>query len=122
MVDELDITVVLLLLLLRILWLGRGERFTRLLCDLPEGVGRPIQSEEGVKGGEVGAGVDVGAGCPGGVLVDLGVRRSLADLRPSRDLMLGLSGTSFLPSLDLTVGPMRGLSCLYAWLPGGGPW
>ena len=31
MVDELGITVVLLLLLLRILWLGRAERFTRLL-------------------------------------------------------------------------------------------
>ena len=61
MVDELDITVVFLLLLLGILWLGHGVRFTHLLCDLPEGAGTPIQSEEGGKGGEVGAVVDVGA-------------------------------------------------------------
>ena len=60
--DELDISDVLLLLLLQILWLGRWVRFVHLLRYLPEGAGRPIQSEEGVGDGEVGAGVGGGAG------------------------------------------------------------
>ena len=62
-----------------------------------------------VEGGEVGAGDDVGDGGPCRVWVALGVRRSRADLLPSRDLM-ELSG--FLPSLDLTGEGMRGLSIL----------
>ena len=75
-VDEPDVTVVLLLLLLQIRWLGRGVRFTRLLCVLPEGAGGPIQSEGEAKGGEVGAGDGVGSGGPCGVWVAWGVRQS----------------------------------------------
>ena len=60
-VDELDIIDVLLLLLLRILWFRRWKRLVRLLLNLPEGAGRPIQSEEGVVEGGVGAGGGGGA-------------------------------------------------------------
>ena len=118
--DDPDATIVLLLLLLRIRWLGRGIRFTHLLCMLPEGAGGPIQPGGEVEGGDVGAGDGVGSGGPCGVWVALGARRSRADLRPSRDLMLELA--CFLPSLDVIGGGMRGLSLLYALLSTGGPW
>ena len=61
-VDELNISVVLLLLLLRVHWLGRrtGCLLLQLLLRLllPEGAGGPIQS--GAEGGEVGAEVKTG--------------------------------------------------------------
>ena len=79
-VDDPDATIVLLLLLLRIRWLGRGLRFICLLCMLPDGAGGPVQLGGEVKGGGVGAGDDVGSGGPCGVWVALGVRRSQTDL------------------------------------------
>ena len=79
-VEDLDVTMVLLLLLLRIRWLGRGIRFIRLLCMLLDEAGGPVQLGEEVEGDGVGAGDDVGSGSPCGVWVTLGVRRSRTDL------------------------------------------
>ena len=53
-VDDPETTVILLLLLLRILWLGRGIRFTVLRFVLPGEAGVPVQygtEVEGVEGG-----------------------------------------------------------------------
>ena len=60
-VEDPDATIVLLLLLLRIRWLGRGIHFIRLLCMLPDVAGGPVQLGGEVEGGGVGASDDVGS-------------------------------------------------------------
>ena len=69
--DEPDRAKVLLLLLLRVLWLGRGGRFTSLTeftvlhLLLPSEAGGPVQFGEEVEdvGAGVGEGVEGGGPC-----------------------------------------------------------
>ena len=67
LVDDPETTVVLLLLLLRILWLGRGIRFTVLRLILPGEAGVPVQYGAEVEGVGEGVGDDVEGGGPCGV-------------------------------------------------------
>ena len=102
-VDELEINDVLVLLLPRVLWLGRWKRLLCLQLYLPEGTGRLIRSKERGREDEVGGRAGTGVG---GVPVTLGLRRSMADLRtPSRELIEVFSATfirvvACFPSLD----------------------
>ena len=79
-VDEPDKAKVLLLLLLRVLCLGCGVRFTSLTeftvlhLLLPSEAGGPVQFGEEVEGDGAGVGEGEGGG-PCGVWVTCGVRR-----------------------------------------------
>ena len=66
-VDDPETTVVLLPLLLRILWLGRGIRFTVLRLVLSGEAGVPVQYGAEVEGVGEGVGDDVEGGGPCGV-------------------------------------------------------
>ena len=123
--DDADKATVLLLLCLRILWLGRGlglAKRTDLVCVLlflQSGAGGPVQVGAVV----VGVVAGVGEGCVGvglcGVQVSCGLRWLCAGLWPSRDLM-EVSG--LLPSLDLAEDGIRDGRLLYLSLLTGGPW
>ena len=75
--------VVVLLLLLLILWLGRGVRFTVLRSILPNEAEVSVKSGAEVKGVGEGAGVDVVGSGPCEVWVTCGVRWSCAGYWPS---------------------------------------